>query len=129
MKTLIVDDDFTCRAILHRMLKPFGETRSAVNGVEAIKEIKIANRMEEPYDLICLDIMLPEKSGLTVLSEIRAIESGKHAPGKIARIIMITALGDKENVLAASQSCDAYLVKPVNKHKLMAHLKKFGFVK
>ena len=48
--------------------------------------------------------------------------------GQGARIIMISALGDRENVVEAIQRCDAYLVKPFQMADLIGHLKRFGLV-
>jgi two-component system chemotaxis response regulator CheY len=80
------------------------------------------------FDLVCLDIMLPVMDGQAVLREIRVLESaGGAAPVKPARIIMTTALNDRTNVVAAIKSCDGYLVKPIDKGKLIAALKGFGF--
>ena len=130
MKVLIVEDDYASRMVLQKLLAPYGETDMAENGEEAITAFLASQESGNRYDVICLDIMMPEKDGQTVLKEVRAIESvWGIEPGKGARVIMTTALSDKENLLKAVQQCDAYLVKPINRNDLLFYLKKFGLVK
>ena len=127
MRSLIVEDDFASRMVLMRLLLPYGETDVAVNGREAVVAFTAAFHGGAPYDLVCLDIMLPEMDGRSVLREIRAIESAAPAVGgRRARVIMTTALSDRENVVSAAPLCDAYLVKPVAKARLIGWLKDFG---
>ncbi|HOS97149.1 MAG TPA: response regulator [Deltaproteobacteria bacterium] len=125
MKILIVDDDFTSRILLQEMLSPYGQCHVAVNGREAIEAFMVAWNEGSPYDLVCLDIMMPEVDGQTVLKGIRAMEETEGVPlGNGVKIIMTSALDDKENVLSAfKELCDAYLVKPINKVKLLGYLR------
>lgn len=64
MKTLIVEDDFTSRLFLQEVLKEFGEIHLAVNGQEGLTAFQEALNQGKPYNLICLDIMMPEMSCL-----------------------------------------------------------------
>lgn len=126
MKTLIVEDDFTSRLLLQRYLAPYGECHIAVNGLEAIAAFDLASDRQERYDLICLDISMPEMDGQAVLKAIRKKEEEDGVVGGV-KIVMTTALGDKDNVMAAfREQCDAYLVKPVEKPKLLDQLKEIG---
>ena len=128
MKTLIVEDDYASRMVMRRLLMPFGETQVAVNGNEAVAVFREALKSEEPFDLVCLDIMLPGMDGQSVLRELRALESSIPAgTRKPSRIIMTTALNDRTNVVEAIKTCDAYFVKPIDRNKLTASLKGFGF--
>jgi two-component system chemotaxis response regulator CheY len=63
MKSLIVDDDFFSRRILQALLAGYGESHVAVDGKEALFAFKQAIAEEQPYDVICLDIMMPEMDG------------------------------------------------------------------
>jgi len=130
MKTLIVEDDFTSRLFLQKMLAPFGETHVAVNGREAIAAFVASFETQEPYDLICLDIMMPEMDGQTALKEIRRLEEERGVlVGLGAKIIMTTALRDKENIMTSFRElCAGYLVKPYSKEKLLEFLRAFGFI-
>jgi two-component system, chemotaxis family, chemotaxis protein CheY len=128
MKILIVEDDYASRTVTHRLLLPFGETQVAVNGNEAVTLFASAMESGQPFDLVCLDIMLPGMDGQSVLREIRALEASRSPEArKPARVIMTTALNDRTNVVEAIKACDAYLVKPIDRKKLLASLKGFGF--
>jgi len=131
MKTLIVEDDFTCRLILQKLLETYGECHLATNGKEALQAFNQARREEKPYHLLCLDIMMPDMDGQKVLREIRRIEQESGILlGKGAKVIMITALSDKDNVLEAfRQACDGYLVKPIEREKLTGLLRTFKLIK
>lgn len=124
MKTLIVEDDFTSRVFLLQVLVPYGQTHVAVNGKEAIDAFSDAIDNGEPYDLICLDIMMPEMDGQTVLKEMRDIEADMGIlTGDGVKIIMTTALKDIRSITSAFREfCDAYLVKPFDKAKFIAQL-------
>ena len=131
MKTLIVEDDFTSRLILQELLKSYGPSHIAVNGKEAVEAVRIALQANEPYDLICLDIMMPEMDGQEALRQIREQEESQWIrPAGGARIVMTTALADPKNLFAAHRSlCDAYLLKPIQKAKLLEELRKLGLIK
>lgn len=130
MKTLIVEDDFTSRFLLQTILSIYGECHSAVNGLEALKAYKAAKEAGEPFDLICLDIMMPEMDGQEALKQIRALEEAEGLTDKKeVKIIMTTALSDSQSIIQAlSNLCNAYLLKPINKAKLLEHLKSFGLI-
>jgi two-component system chemotaxis response regulator CheY len=124
MKALIVDDDFTSYLLLQKFLAPYGEAHIAVNGSEAVSAFREALETGQPYDLVCLDIMMPEKDGHEALKEMRTLEETKNTgSAQEAKIIMTTALGDlKDTASAYLHLCDGYLVKPIDKAKLMALL-------
>jgi two-component system chemotaxis response regulator CheY len=130
MRTLIVEDDFTSRLFLQELLRPFGETHIAVNAWEALTAFRMSHDGHERYDLICLDIMMPGLDGHDVLKEIRSLEEQYGIPANQgAKIIMTSVLDDSSNVLAAfREQCDAYLVKPFQKDKLLQQLQTFGLI-
>lgn len=129
MKTLIVEDDAVSASLLKTILSAHSECDVAEDGEKAVALFKRA-REGAPYDLVCLDIMLPGKDGQSVLRDIRSIEaeSGLPAPDGV-KIIMITALGDKDNVMGAFRSqAEAYIVKPIRKGKVIEELRELGLV-
>jgi two-component system, chemotaxis family, chemotaxis protein CheY len=130
MKILIVEDDFTSRLLLQQILSVYGECHVAINGREAVDAFVSAVKAGSPYNLICLDVMMPEMDGMDVLKSIRAMEEESGIiSSKGAKIIMTTALGDPANVVGAFKSlCDAYIVKPVNKSKLLDYMRSFGLI-
>ncbi|TCL64770.1 two-component system chemotaxis response regulator CheY [Hydrogenispora ethanolica] len=130
MKTLIVEDDFVSRRLLQIILAPYGPCDIAVNGKEAIEAFRLAWQEKSPYQLICLDIMMPELGGQEVLKTIRAIEREMSVDwGDGAKIIMTTALHDHENIKQAFQEqCEAYLVKPIERVKLLQQLREMQLI-
>lgn len=129
MKTLVVEDDFTSRVLLQALLAPYGECHVAVNGKEAVQACSHAWAIGQPYDLICLDIMMPEMDGQTALQEIRKGEESRGIRSTCgAKIIMTTALDDVHNIMDAFYGlCDGYLVKPFNPKELESLLVRFHF--
>jgi two-component system chemotaxis response regulator CheY len=130
MKSLVVEDDFTSRFLLQTILSTYGECSGVVNGREALEAYEAAKQKGEPFDLICLDIMMPEMDGQEVLRKIRAMEEAESLQQKNGvKIIMTTALSDDQSIVRAlTNQCDAYLVKPINKAKLLDQLRSFGLI-
>jgi two-component system chemotaxis response regulator CheY len=121
MKTLIVEDEFTSRVLLQGLLGPYGECHVAVNGTEAVQACLAALAAGEPYDLICLDIMMPEMDGLAALNQIRAEEEQRGILShRGSTIIMTTALDDVRHIVDAFYGlCDGYLAKPIDGAQLL----------
>lgn len=130
MKSLVVDDDFFCRRILQNMLSSYGESHIAVNGSEALLAFESAHLESEPYDLICLDIIMPRINGLDVLKKIREYEEKNNILGRDqVKIIMTTVDDDKDSIISSfRQQCESYLIKPINKTKLKSILENFELV-
>ena len=125
MKTLIVEDDFTSRLLLQELLKGYGPCHIAANGKEAVAATWAALTAGEPYDLVCLDIMLPEMDGRAVLTEIREQEESLGILSSSgSKIVMTSALDDGKTVFGSFyQLCDGYLFKPIDKAKLLEELR------
>ena len=95
MKILIVEDDFVCRKVLQKMLATYGEVEIAVDGNEALEAFRLAQENGETYDLICLDVMMPEMDGHEVLAQIRKTEEVAGVGGlDRVKIMMTTALAN-----------------------------------
>lgn len=130
MKTLVVEDDFVSRELLQAILAPYGTVNLAVDGKEALHAVTAAWEQKEPYDLICLDIMLPEIDGFRVLREVRNLENAKGIQDEgRAKIIMTTALSDPRLVERAyAKNCEAYIIKPISKKKLVDTIRELGLI-
>ena len=126
MKSLVVEDDLISRTVLQEMLKTFGTVSSVTNGFDALKEVENALIAKNYYDLICLDIMMPEMDGQAVLKQIRATEERfALASDSSAKIIMTSALNDFNHIRNSyANLCDGYLVKPIDKNRLILELRK-----
>lgn len=130
MKVLIAEDDFASRKFMLRFFEKYGECDVTVEGKEAVEAYKMAIECGEPYDLICLDIMMPEMDGHQALRAIRKIEEESGvAEDKRVKIVMTTALSETRHVTKAFENgCTAYAGKPINQDKLEAMLKKFKLI-
>lgn len=125
MKALIADDVVIMRKLLKNLLSEFAKCDLAMNGKEVIQLYKSSVKSGQPYDLICLDIMMPVMNGLEVLKEIRDLETEENK----VKIVMTTGISDKENVAKAIQyGCDGYLTKPYDKHSLKKQLIKLDLL-
>lgn len=131
MKILIVEDDFTCRKALQAFLSEHGDCFVAVNGCEAVEAVREAIEQGQPYELICMDINMPEMDGREALQAIRQIEKTHGINGlDVVKIIMTTVRDDSENIMGAFRTgCEAYIVKPVKKEKLLEEIEKLGLIK
>ncbi|NLY41509.1 MAG: response regulator [Desulfovibrionales bacterium] len=131
MRILIVEDDFIGRKVLQRLLLEYGECDVAVDGLEAVKAFDLAWTAGMPYDLLFLDIMMPNMSGHDALKIIREKErSMAVAPGREAKVIMTTALDDVKNVTQAffQGGASGYLVKPIERQNVVEELQKLGLI-
>ncbi len=130
MKILIAEDDFASRKFMMRFLSKYGEVDVTVDGMEAIDAFTMAFESNEPYDLVCLDIMMPMKDGYAALKSIRELEEEKQLPEeKRAKIIMTTALSEGRNVTKAFDlGCVAYAGKPIDQQKFENVLKKLELI-
>ncbi|QWR76755.1 response regulator [Candidatus Magnetomonas plexicatena] len=129
MKALVVEDEFRSRTLLQRIMSRYGDCDVAINGHEAIEAFVHAWKEEHPYDLICMDIMMPEMDGQQALKDIREIEkkAGIEQDHRV-KIIMTTAYDIQEEKDEAFEwGCTDYLVKPIDKNKLLDLLKKYNF--
>lgn len=131
MKILIAEDDLASRKYLHKVMSQYGECDLTVNGIEVVEAFLTAWDLGHPYDLICLDIMMPRVDGLKALKAIRDIEQQKGlSPEQKAKVIMITALHETEIVHASfDQGCEAYAAKPLDAKKLLEVLKELKLVR
>jgi two-component system chemotaxis response regulator CheY len=117
MKCLIAEDDSASRMLLQRFLSEVSECHAAVNGQEAVAAFKTALDQGEFYDLLCLDIIMPEMDGHQALQAIRKLEEAAGINDSAGvKVIMITSMHDAKNVLGAFRvGCEAYIMKPVGK--------------
>ena len=131
MRTLIAEDDFTSRLLLQSFLSRYGECHVAVNGKEAVESFRLSLQNGRRYNLVCMDIMMPEMDGQAAVREIRALEesAGFLSTSGSKIIIMITALDDVKNVVTSFKAlCDAYVFKPVDIAQLLTQLKSMALV-
>lgn len=112
-KILIVEDEPDMRTGLKDNLEFEGyEVSTAGDGEEGLKKI-----LEEEYDLVLLDVMLPQMSGFDVCKTVR--KKGNNIP-----IILLTAKGEEiDKVLGLELGADDYVTKPFGLRELLARVK------
>jgi two-component system chemotaxis response regulator CheY len=131
MRVLIVEDDFVSRKLLGKVLSHYGECDVAVNGKEAVNAFSMALDEGNPYDLVCMDIMMPELDGQEALKEIRRLEKERGVPEQDqVKAVMTTALDDPRNVVESMYrgGAMAYLVKPIDRKNLLDEVRKLGLL-
>lgn len=113
-RLLVVDDDRVNRMLMGRYLESEGHTvQFAVNGRDALEKLYGAH-----FDLVLLDIEMPEMNGYQVLEEIRQVPAWRDIP-----VIVTTALEELESVVRCIENgAEDYLTKPVNRVLLKARI-------
>jgi signal transduction histidine kinase len=111
---LVVDDDANNRDVLSRRLQWQGhDVRIAGTGRDALQMMG-----EAAFDLVLLDIMMPDMDGYEVLGHIKADERLRHIP-----VIMISALSELQSVVRCIEAgAEDYLAKPFNPTLLKARI-------
>ena len=113
-KVLAVDDNQNNLDVLQRRLERHGLTVvTAVNGRDALEKIAA-----EPFDMVLLDLIMPELDGFQVLQRLKADPAHRHLP-----VIMISALDELDSVIRCIESgAEDYLPKPFNPTLLRARI-------
>lgn len=128
MRVLIAEDDFAGRKLLQKFLSQYGECDIAMDGMEALDLFLASIKEKKPYNLICLDIMMPRLDGLRLLKMLRDIESQNKIESK-TKVIMITALNDRETVNQSYENgCQAFAWKPIDLDKFKQVLTKLELI-
>jgi len=130
MRILIADDSFIHRKVMLRLLSGFGSCDVAVDGQEAIDAMKMSLEENDLYNLVCLDITMPNVDGHEALRQIRQLENDHSIEGlEGVKVIMTTALNESENIFQAFRDgCEAYIVKPVTKNSIVKEMGKLGLL-
>jgi two-component system chemotaxis response regulator CheY len=109
-------------------LQGYGPVAYANDGVAAVAEIARSLAEGRPYDLITLDIMMPDLDGKLTLKLVRRLEE---LFGLIrgARIAMTSALDDKESIFGSFRDqADLYFVKPLRLDQIIGELRKLDLI-
>lgn len=130
MRVLVVEDDFASRKFITKFMENYGDCDVTVDGMEAVDAFMMAREEDEPYDLICLDVMMPVMDGYQVLKAIRDIETQEGiAEQDGVKIIMMTALNQEQNVKKAFEmGCTVYCAKPLDLDKVKNVMQKLGLL-
>lgn len=125
MKILVIDDNLQVQKLLERIITPFGTVEVAGDGKAGQKIFQEAHQNGMPFDLIFLDIMMPEMDGNELLSYIRTWEHKNISITQKVKIVILSAIGNPKKMLTCfEEGCDYYLVKPIIKSDLIDILDK-----
>ncbi len=130
MKCLIIEDNEFLREGLMLFLKDVAEIEVADNGRQGVDLFTAALKEGCPFDLVLLDIIMPEMDGQQALRLMRQAEKDAQRQKQKSVIIMTSSLNSPENVQEAmwDGDCTDYLVKPVGRADLMGMLKRHGLL-
>ena len=130
MKILLAEDDFVTRKFMVNFLSKYGECDVTVDGMEAVDAFMMALEDGEPYDLVCLDIMMPVMDGYQALVGIRNLEKERGiSEDNAVKVIMTTALNEERNVNRAFElGCTVYSGKPIDQEKFEQVLTKLELI-
>lgn len=111
-KILVVDDEEYIQELVRINLEKSGyEVSVAYNGLEALEQLKKNN-----FDLMLLDLMMPEMDGFTLLQKIKEDENFKKIP-----VIILSAKSEEDDLMKGYDlGAESYLIKPFDPDTLMA---------
>lgn len=128
-KCLVVDDDLLGRELIAQYLQTVPVVDTAAGGQDAVQKFRAALEAGDPYELILLDIVMPDLDGIAAGKEIRKLERNMAlAVDKQVKIVMLTALNTPQDVMQSmlSAQSSAYLVKPVEPEKVHKTIGQLG---
>ncbi|MBF0551224.1 MAG: response regulator [Deltaproteobacteria bacterium] len=114
MKVLIVDDEPETRQAMLGIMEQLGECQAVENGSQAVAAFGKALNDLDLFDLIIIDIKVPQMGGVDALKKIRKLEKDNNLPGSMQAIVMVvTAYSDKNYINAClAAGCDHYILRP-----------------
>ena len=115
LRVLIVDDNATNRSILHKQISSWGMRDDlAEDGPEGLAMLYEAQRAGKPYDLVILDMQMPEMDGMQLAALIKGEPEISITP-----LVMLTSMGQRgDDAQARAVGISAYLTKPVRQSEL-----------
>lgn len=129
MKSLVVDDELVSRKKMIKILALFGSCDSVKNGKAALSVVKTTMEKNQTYDLITLDVSMPDINGTKVLDKIREMESDKGIlKENRTKVLMVTSHSDVTTVKACLGKCDGYVVKPFDKPLMVEKMTKINLI-
>jgi len=128
MRILIVDDNYISRSSLRDLMKTYGECDAVSSGALGIEMFEIAHKEGAPYDLITMDIEMPDMRGQETVAKMRELEKEKSIKAdQEVKIIMVTASYDMKNVAKSyGEGCTEFCKKPATKESIERALKAVG---
>ena len=118
-RILVVDDNEDNRALILAIVAERAECETASCGREAWEAFQKSYHDRKPYDVILLDVAMPDMDGLEVLQKIRDFEKAHDILlGKGVPIIMVTA-HSTSFMKSFNRGCDDFILKPIDADELI----------
>lgn len=130
IRALVIDDDLVCRKGIEMILRDYCDCTFAVNGREGFELFEKQLGTGNPYELVTLDIQMPEMNGHETLEAIRRLEFSREIDGLDGvKVIMTTSQEESGHIFSAfKEGCEAYVVKPAG-DKMLEEMAKLGLLK
>lgn len=117
-KILVAEDDEMGRELMADIFEVMEcKVDFAVDGVEAVKKFK-----EKSYDLILMDVRMPNKDGISATKEIRALENNNK---RIPIIILTASILEEDKKKCFDAGVNDFILKPIRLEELRAKIRKF----
>jgi CheY-like chemotaxis protein len=119
LRVLVVEDNVVNQLVARKLIGKYGHSVDvAANGLEALKAVA-----DHAYDLVFMDVRMPEMDGLSATREIRAMKGDE----RMVPIVAMTANATNEDVHECRESgMDDFVSKPINALKLWEILKRYS---
>jgi two-component system, chemotaxis family, chemotaxis protein CheY len=128
MKMLIAEDDDVARKVLRQLVKGYGSIDMVENGLKAVLAFSNALKDNEPYDVVWMDIMMPELDGQEAMMAMR-LEEKKFRHERKAHFIVSTALKPSREILKELKGLhDGYIVKPFKRQQIENVMIRLGLI-
>ena len=123
-KILVVDDEVLNRKLIRESLTELANCVCVASGAEAIEAFELAIAEDKPFDIVLLDIAMPEMDGVQALKRLREIEEKKGVLfGTGTPILMVTAFTNPF-MKSFREGADGYIVKPLEPDKMIEDIRK-----
>lgn len=130
IKALIVEDVLIIQRLLEHILGDKAECIAVTDGKSAVQRFSQEYFNGVPFNLVCLDIFLPEMNGLDVLSYIRNFESEiKLKEDERSKIVMVTSVSSANTIKQAREKgCNGYIIKPFSIEDVQEELSRLDLI-
>ena len=133
LNILIADDQAIYRETLDIILQPYGNRVLVEDGAQAVHAFQQAMNAHDPFQLVLLDIQMPNMNGQEALLQIRQLEKQKYGPLHMherAFVLMQSSLDDPSQLMTAYKDghCNGYILKPVDRDELIKRLQKHHII-
>ncbi len=128
MRILILEDDTTTQELLKSLLEPCSDLTIADNTMDAIDAFAESLTSFFYYNVVLIDIGLPDIDGVKALQILRKFEKVKAInTSNKTKIVIMTATADEQKVKEALKNgCNGFIIKPITKESLNKKLLPFG---